>query len=80
MFRDTHTWFKTRVKNPAGSLNDCLIIPLPPENDRPKVGLILPDDEGQPSHMVDNKEARLRVVIKEHDQPISPFHFKFGRC
>lgn len=82
VFERTHTWFRTKVRNNDGVLNECFTFPF--RNQRMQVGLILPCKNCMRTHKITRRngdvyEARIMIRIRsETDETIDPFHFKYG--
>lgn len=88
-FKQSNTMFQTRVKrqgvetledvNCESDFVDSLIIPT---SSREKVGLILPSSNAFGTHFISNssgrKKARMMVKVRNNNNPIDLFDFKYG--
>ena len=92
-FRDSNSWFRTRVKRQGlpkigvdvvGEFFECLVFHSPVETARKAVGLILPSEVAINTHVLtmpgdDKVQARLMVKVREFDELIDPLSFRYGK-
>ena len=92
-FRDSNSWFRTRVKRQGlpkigvdvvGEFFECLVFHSPVETARKAVGLILPTEVAINTHVLTipgggKEQARLMVKVREFDELIDPLSFRYGK-
>jgi hypothetical protein len=77
-FKEKKVWFKTRVKNPAGSWSECLVLPI--EN-KSKCAVMMRDVYETHKFHYKGKElvGRMMIKVRQIDELVDPFDFRYSK-
>jgi hypothetical protein len=77
-FKEEKVWFKTRVKNPAGSWSECLVLPI---QNKSKCAVMIRDVHGTHTFHYNGQElvGRMMIKVRQMNELVDPFDFRYSK-